>query len=306
MSFMPIEEIRMVHTPSVGYSYKPNFTLDRYGYYDEIENDPNGTEYSYYSNGIYGVPGGSRSGAVTFSLNNQIGMKVKTPNDSVSKTKKIDLLKQLSFNTNYNIVADSMNWSPLNMRASTNLFQKVNINASATLDPYALDPITYKPIDKFQYKVDNKIGRITRADIAIGFSIDSKLFEGDEVEDDSKNTSYDYYDYFDIPWSFRVDYKWRYSKPENVKTVNQTVGFSGNFSVTSNWKVGFRTGYDFENRKISATSFNITRDLHCWVMSFQWIPFGRLQSYFFTIGVKSSMLQDLKYDKRNNWYDRGY
>jgi lipopolysaccharide assembly outer membrane protein LptD (OstA) len=301
--FMPIEAIRIVHTPSIGYSYKPDFSLDRYGYYDYVDGNPDQT-YSYYQNGIYGVPGGPESSAVTFSLSNQVGMKIRTPKDTASQTKKIDLLKQLSFNTNYNLVADSLNWSPLSMRASTNLFQKININASATLDPYALDPVTFKKIDHFQYHVDGKLGRLTNARITVGFSIDSKLFEGDEVDEDKKKPEdYNYYDYFDIPWSLKIDYTWGYSKPLDEKTVTQTVAFSGDFSITQNWKIGFRSGYDFENRKMSATTFNITRDLHCWIMSFRWIPFGERQSYFFTIGVKSSMLQDLKYDKRNHWYD---
>ena len=303
--FMPIEVIRMVHTPSVGYSYKPNFSLDRYGYYDYVDGDPNST-YSYYENGIYGVPGGPKSGAVTFSLNNQVGMKIKTPKDTVSQTKKIDLLKQLSFNTSYNIAADSLNWNPIAMRASTNLFQKVNINASATLDPYALNPITFKKVNEFQFNVDGKLGRITSARLTVGFSIDSKLFESEEEKEETQSSQYDYYDYFDIPWRFNLDYTWGYSKPSDVKSVTQTVSLNGNFSVTKFWKIGFRTGYDFENHKMSATSFNITRDLHCWVMSFRWIPFGRLQSYSFTIGVKSSILQDLKYDKRSNWYDTTY
>ena len=308
--FMPIEAIRLVHTPSVGYSYRPNFGLDRYGYYDYYtDGDQDENRYSYYKNGIYGVPDGPKSGAVTFSLNNQVSMKIKTPNDTTSKTKKIDLLKQLSFNTNYNLAVDSLNWSPLSMRASTNLFQKININMNATLDPYALDPKTFKrKINEFQYRVDGKLGRLTSARVTVGFNIDSKLFEGAEEEDEKqKSDYYDYYDYFDIPWSFKVGYTYGYSKPYDVKTVTQTIELNGNFSITQYWKIGFRTGYDFENRKISITRFNITRDLHCWVMSFNWVPFGSRQSYSFTIGVKSSILQDLKYDKRSNWFDNtGY
>jgi len=304
-SYIPVEAIRFVHSPSVSYSYRPNFSLDKYGYYDEVEGQPNQT-YSYYDNGIYGVPSGPRSGAINLSLGNQVSMKVRTPNDSVSKTKKIDLLKTLNFSTNYNIVADSMNWSPLSMRASTNLFQKVNVQFNATMDPYALDPITYKRIDKYQFNVDGKLGRITRAAVSFNFKLDSKMFEGDEVsEEEQQRAVVDYYDYFDIPWSFTLNYKYTFSKPQNTKSVIQTVGLRGNFSVTDKWKVGFRTGYDFERRKMSATTLDITRDLHCWVMSFHWVPFGERQSYSFTIGVKSSILQDLKYDKRENWYDNG-
>lgn len=303
--YIPVEAIRFVHTPSIGYSYKPNFTTDKYGYYGNVVGNEEET-YSYFNNGIYGYPSGGRSGAITMSLNNQISMKVRTPKDTVSTTKKVDLLKQLSFSTSYNIVADSMNWQPISMRASTNLFKRINITGSATLNPYALNPTNYDVIDKYQFDVDGKLGRITNAMVNIDFGIDSKMFEGDEGDGEEQSELTDYYDYFDIPWSFNFGYKYSYSKPGNLKKQTQTITLSGNFSITSKWKVSVSTGFDIESKQISPTTFNIVRDLHCWVASFRWVPFGRFQSYSFTIGVKASILQDLKWDKKENWYDSNY
>lgn len=303
--YMPIEAIRFVHTPSIGYSYKPDFTTDKYGYYGTIEGAENKT-YSYYENGIYGTPSGGKSGSITLSLSNQIGMKIRTPKDTVNSTKKIDLLKQLSFNTSYNLAVDSMNWAPLSMRASTNLFKRINITGGAILNPYALDPKTYNPINNYQFKVDGKLGRLTNANFDVSFTIDSKIFEGDEVKDDKQDNTQDYYDYFDIPWSFNIDYKYSYSKPRNEKRQLQTIGISGNFSVTPKWKVSVSTRYDIESRQMATARFDVVRDLHCWVATFSWVPFGRMQSYSFTIGVKASILQDLKWDKKENWYDRNY
>lgn len=300
--FLPIEAIRFVHTPAIGYSYKPNFTTDKYGYYGTVNDEP----YSYYSNGIYGTPSGGKSGAITFNLNNQVGMKIRTPRDSVNTTKKIDLLKQLSFNTSYNMAADSMNWAPVRMRASTNLFKRINITGSAALDLYALHTETYKRVNKYQFNKDGKIGRLTNANFDVSFGIDSKIFEGDEVEDKKEAITQDYYDYFDIPWSFNIGYKYTYDKPGNVKTQRQTLTLSGNFSVTPKWKVGVTARYDIESKQVATTEFNVVRDLHCWVASFRWVPFGRSQSYSFTIGVKASILQDLKWDKKENWYDNNY
>ncbi len=303
--FIPVEALRFVHTPSVGYIIRPDFRRNKYGYYDYVEGVPD-QQYSYYENYIYGVPGGPRSGSIDMRLSNQISMKVRTPKDTASESKKVDLLKTLNFSTNYNIEADSMNWAPLNIRASTNLFKKINVQFSATADPYALDPITFQRIDKFQYNVNNKIARLTNVQFSTGFKIDSKIFEGDEggdEETEKEDQPYDYYDYFDIPWSFNVNYKYSYSKPLNEVFIKQTVRVNGNFSVTEKWKIGFNTHYDFENRKFGATSINVSRDLHCWIMTFNWIPFGNRQSYSFTIGVKSAILKDLKYDQRNHWRD---
>jgi hypothetical protein len=81
------------------------------------------------------------------------------------------------------------------------------------------------------------------------------------------------------------------------------VNFSGDVSITEKWKVSFSSGYDFVQKEISFTSIDIYRDLHCWEMRFNWIPFGFRQSYNFSINVKSGMLQDLKLNRRRQWFD---
>jgi hypothetical protein len=84
------------------------------------------------------------------------------------------------------------------------------------------------------------------------------------------------------------------------------MSFSGDFSLTPLWKIGFRSGWDFKAKDFSYTSFNLSRDLHCWVATLSLIPFGPRQSYNFAIGVKASVLQDLKYNKNRSWYDNAY
>ena len=104
---------------------------------------------------------------------------------------------------------------------------------------------------------------------------------------------------FNIPWTLNMNYNVRYSKPQLQSSVIQTLNFSGDFSLTKRWKIGFNSGYDFELKDLSYTSIDIYRDLHCWEMSFNWIPIGPRQSYLFTIRVKSAILQDLKLTRRN-------
>jgi hypothetical protein len=62
-------------------------------------------------------------------------------------------------------------------------------------------------------------------------------------------------------------------------------------------------GYDITANKLTTSSISITRDLHCWQMSFSWVPFGHYKSWNFHIGVKAGSLQDLKYDKSQSMYD---
>src|SRR5205085_9068542 len=86
-------------------------------------------------------------------------------------------------------------------------------------------------------------------------------------------------------------------------TITQAVRFSGDLSVTEKWKVDFNSGFDMQKKVFTMTSLGIRRDLHCWQMAVNWVPFGRYQSYNFTIGVKSGVLRDLKLDRTRSFTD---
>jgi hypothetical protein len=109
---------------------------------------------------------------------------------------------------------------------------------------------------------------------------------------------------FDIPWNLRINYTFDYTKRgfEKPKVV-QAIRFSGDLSITEKWKVDFNSGFDFERKAFTTSNFGIRRDLHCWQMSVNWVPFGRFQSYNFSIGIKSGMLQDLKLDRNRSFVD---
>lgn len=112
----------------------------------------------------------------------------------------------------------------------------------------------------------------------------------------------DYVD-FDIPWSLRFNYSFAYTKRANNSSITQSMSVSGSISLTPKWKVGFSSGFDFNNRKLTTTSLNINRDLHCWEMGIAIVPIGYLKSYSFRINVKSGTLRDLKYTKAQSRYD---
>ena len=77
---------------------------------------------------------------------------------------------------------------------------------------------------------------------------------------------------------------------------------SGDINLTKKWKIQYNTNYDFKvGRLSSATSFTIYRDLHCWDLSMQWLPFGYYKSYNVTLRVKSAVLQALKLSKRSDY-----
>lgn len=117
-----------------------------------------------------------------------------------------------------------------------------------------------------------------------------------------------------VPWSLSFSYGINLIRePYNVLKdrfdyrLTHSLMMNGSIQPTKNWSFNFSTSYDFEANKIANMTIGITRDLHCWSFTASAIPFGPYKSYNFTIGVKSSLLRDIKYDKHSysvpdSWY----
>lgn len=312
-----LQAIRHVFTPSVNFTYRPDFSTDFWGIYDyyekPIESDlrptpTNQQQYSTLQNGIYGGPPSGKSGTISFNLINSLEAKIKDKNDTTNAIKKIGLLDDLSFSSAYNIAAEEFNWSNLTFSGRTNFFNdKLALTFNGSLDPYALDESGNR-INVYNWNYNNNFLRLTSSSVAL--SIDFKNTIGkkqsdnvskDEINDINENID-DYID-FSIPWNLSIDYTLNQSKLGFENTVSQSVRFNGDFNLTEKWKIEFSSGYDFTNKEFTYTTFNIYRDLHCWEMSFNWVPFGYQKSYFFNIKVKAPVLQDLKLTRKRSWYD---
>jgi hypothetical protein len=222
----------------------------------------------------------------------------------------VAIFKSLSLGGNYNLAADSFNLSNITFSGRTELFPKMNIKFNGSFNPYQINEEGAR-IEKFVWKDDYSLGRLTNFNFTINWNLKSSEKTKETVK--PKNTTEqewsmiqdnpgDYVD-FNIPWNVGLDYSYIYSKPTLEKTVRQTFNVNGNVRLTEKWKIGFRSGYDFDTKKISYSSIDVYRDLHCWEMRFNWIPFGPRQSYNLSINVKSSVLQDLKLNKRKSFYD---
>ena len=102
-----------------------------------------------------------------------------------------------------------------------------------------------------------------------------------------------------IPWSLKIAYSLNYSNANRQKEISSnSIMFSGDVEITPKWGLGFSSGYDVKNEGFTYTQLRFSRDLDSWKLNFNWIPFGDRQTYYFFIGIKSSMLSDLKYDQR--------
>lgn len=308
-----LKGIRHVANPYISLNYRPDFSDEIYGFYVRDTNENRGFYNPYEKYNIYGMPGTGKSGGISFGLSNNLEMKVIDKKDTTQNdaTKKIKLIDNLSLSGSYNLIADSLNWSPISINARTTLFKKLGITLSATANLYALDSAGKGVINTFNYKVSNELVRFTNFNVSTGYTFNSTdFFKKEKNENGGENQGHeghhhgdDDYDYFDIPWSFSFNYNYNYRKNGFKSKTTQTLSFSGDFSLTPKWKIGFSSGWDFETQKISHTSFNLTRDLHCWIATLNVIPFGERKSFNFTIGVRSGILKDLKYDKQKSWYD---
>ncbi len=326
-----IEAVRHVITPSISASYTPDMSSLMPNYYRKVADPATITrpssysEYSIYDGQLYSPPSlNKQSASVRFGLNNNLEMKVRSKNDTTGQGKKIVLLDNLNFSSSYNPLAKTFKWSQVNMTGSTSLFKnKLNLQFNSSFDPYALDSLN-KRVNKFQINEKGRLFRTTSASVSAGFRLQSgaadkkktsgvakpeeALPEGivpgyDETFDDATGSLRSEYVDFDIPWSLNVDYSWSYSKPLNKASYTHTVRLSGDINITPKWKIGANTGYDLVAKEFSLTNISIHRELHCWEMNISVVPFGDYRSYSFTINAKSSILRDLKYDKKESWYD---
>lgn len=296
--------IRHTLIPTLAYQYKPDFSKPTWGLYQIIDQKP----YNPLANGFYGSPSPGLQQAIQFSLNNLLEAKYKaTPPPGTSPPPKptyryLTLLDNVSLSGSYNFAADSFRLSPLTLTARTNLAGSLlNLSSTALLDPYEYTE-TGQRRPRYQWDVNRRLGTLTQITLGAATNLQPK----------NTPTSPDYptseYVYFHIPWNLQINYNLvgnRQFRPgEKPYQWVQTLNFSAEVRLTYAWRIQLTSGYDFIQKRLSFTSVNLYRDLHCWEFSFNWIPFGPRQSYFLTLSARSPKLQDLRITKRRDWQDR--
>lgn len=332
-----VQAIRHVMRPQMSIGYKPDLSKS---YYVNTQTDTSGRRrmLSQYDGGVYGPFGYGESGSIGFGIDNFLEMKVRERNkpDSTSEEegdglKKVKLIDGFGITGSYNLLADSFKLSTFNLYARSTLFDKINITASANIDPYLIDSMGFR-INKYAWQ-DNKIslGRITNGSLSVSTSFKSKEKDKDKKAADDQ-LQYDNYDNltademeqqmdyirrnpsefvdFNIPWSVNLSYSLSFSKIlrrdySGFDTrFTSSAQFNGDFSLTEKWKVGANGYFDFQTLKIPSFSMFISREMHCWQMSINVTPFGLWRSFNISIYPKSGMLRDLKINRtrtfRNN------
>ena len=336
-----VKMIRHVLTPTVSLSGAPDFGAPGWDYYGSYtRKDENGNEqqtvYSKFPNAIFGVPGRGKSGIVSVSLANNLEAKVAT-NDSVGE-KKISLIENFTVRQSYNFAADSLNFSNINTSILLRLTKSFNLNLSAVWDVYTYKLNQYgRPYrsNTLRISAGKGLGRLSSTGTSFSYTFNNQTFtnlfrkkdknqkggEGGNSKssskkrsDASKSSSNDFdpegYLKWECPWSLSVNYSISYGynmskfdtkKMEYAGQFTHSLSFSGSLRPTANWNFSFSASYDFRLKKIAYMNCNISRDLHCFTMTASFVPVGPYKSYNFHIAIKSSMLSDIKYDKRSSY-----
>ena len=278
---------RHVITPSMSFSYHPDFSNEFWKIYSNVQIDSIGNQeiYSHYNGSIYGFPRAGKFGNVSFSLRNNLEMKLKN-----KENKKIKIVEDFSINGNYNLAVDSLNLSPIYVNIRNKISKNFDFQMNTILDPYKISESGVR-INKLYFE-DGKIGRVTSSN----FNLNMKFTN---LEKSKKHK-------YHIPWNLNLYYNISYRKPTTQSEIIQSLNFDGEIGISKKWNLKFRSGYDLKNKDFTFTSFDIYRDLHCWEMLFNWIPFGNRKSYNFVIRVKSDVLKDLKIEKKKNVFDSNY
>ena len=189
-----IQAIRHVFTPTVNFSYAPDFGASRYGYWETYQKtDADGNvslvSYSPYQNGLYGVPGKGKSGNISFTLGNNIEMKVKSDKDSTGY-KKLSIIDAFDINMSYNTAAKVRPWSDMNINLRLKWWKNYTFNMNAVFATYA-----YEMDDNGDVYVGNhtewgkgRFGRFQGMSQNFSFTLNpeklKKLFGGGSDEDD--------------------------------------------------------------------------------------------------------------------------
>lgn len=304
--------------------------------------------YDHFASGVYGgSPGRGRAAAISFSLSNNLEMKYWGANDTTDTGKKVSIIDNFSFGTSYNIIADSLNWSNVNANLRLKFFDKFSLNLDMIFDPYTYQINSFGnpvKVNVSQFEKNKVLFRLMSTGTSFGYTFSNATFKKKkkvqpkpepEFTSELENTLDELnpleensivrikektdkelgYQEFKVPWSLSLNYSIRYGyadfnpeKMEYDRELTHNLSISGNIRFTPTWSARFSTYYDITNNSWNYMNCSISKDLHCWEMSISFVPLGRYKTYDFMIGVKSTMLKDLKYEKESdtsnliNWY----
>ncbi len=299
--------------PTVSYIYRPDFSEDVWGFYDEVQIDSLGNtrSFSRFDQEVFGGPGRGEQQALSFNIQNIFETKlVDRDTTGEVKERNLRLIDDLSANARYNFAADSLKLSQLRTNMSSTVVNGINFRATATFSFYERDSLG-REFDQFLWADGGKVAQLQTLNLSAGTSFSGGR-RGVKVTTPKYRKVYDPFNqaYFNPvdpyffeepiinradPWSVTLNfnYQWNYrfnDSPRRSATFNAN---NISFNLTPLWSFSTRLGYDFIQQELTPSQFNLTRIMECWTLSFQINPFGDFQYYFFRLQVNSAQIQSL-------------
>jgi lipopolysaccharide transport LptD-like protein len=334
-SLFDVDATRHILQPTFSYSYTPDQSDPSKGFYGDYINASGDTiKYSRYEADGGGIASRSESQSLSFSLKQTFESKINQ-GDSLDATN----LKwmQWDMNGSFNMAADSLKFSDIRMSFRIPDLKDLTFNADASFTLYDEEQYFDEETGEYsgayhkvnRYLVSNGGGLMRLTSLSLNFS---KTFSSSTTGSSSTSASEsyatdsldlgdrfaernecdtDYHDYyadntpgytrFHIPWEFRTGLRFVYNE-YTLKNISRTLTLSigGSFNLTPTWRINANADYDFVNNEVLSPNINISKDLHCWLLSFNWYPTGPSAGFHLKFNIKAPLLQDLKFEKRNS------
>ena len=302
--------VRHIITPTLNFTFQPMLNGRNNA---QFVNPMTGeiVNYTYYDNSIFGGGNSRMTARAQVSFGNNLEIKVRSKRDTITGLKKVPIIDNFNISMYYDFAADSMKWSLLTMSGRSTLFKQLYLTYSFIFDPYSINE-NGRRVNVTEWAANHRLLRFSSGTYSVAFNyrIDQNTFKSKDPERQKAR----------LPWSLTFNYTFTYGINDNLEYYRQvfmypdlkpyahnivhTLNVAGDINITKKWRFGFTTGYDFVQKSLSYTSLDFYRDMHCWEMSFNWIPVGYRKGWSFTINVKSSTLRDvLKYKKERDFRD---
>jgi hypothetical protein len=324
-----ITSFRHTLSPSLSFSFRPDFGSDFWGYYTRPIDERTGlpylqtnpisgaiidNRYSIFERNVFGTtPGVGMSRLLTLSVANVFEAKqVKRDSTGEQSERVLRLVDNLNVSTSYNMAADQFKLSPLMASFSSSLIQRLNINANAMFDYYGTDDQGNR-VNDLLWNQSKKPFRMTSFSINSGTQFSRGILGRTQAMGQPYYPRrYDPFDQrffspfdplfnripvsnLDVPWSVSLNFSYSWNRLGNDEIIRNAILQASNIQVrlTQNWNLSTRLGYDFIQQQLTPAEFNLSRNLHCWDLNFQWNPFGNFKYYYFTLKVNSGQFQGI-------------
>lgn len=309
--------------------------------YIDAEGNEKVVEYNKYAGGVYSPPSKGKTARLSFEIGNNFEAKVADPTDTTGVgVKKIKLIDQLTLRSGYNFLADSMKLETIGITLNTTLFEKMNISGNLNLDPYSINERGQR-INRFNVQDQGlaHLARLTGASASVSYNIsgNGQWLGNDGASDPNlvrsqsggQQAAQQYYRVYyhpvtgeyipggwvyymnpNVPWSLSFSYSYSYTRSYQYSNEqlmvkhnhNQTLNLSGQVKLTKDLNISANANFDLTKMQMTTTQLSATYDLHCFQISFSWVPTGQWKSWSFRINAKAAALADLLQYKKNASY----